>query len=175
MKIVQLLVTTYLIFIYTNNSLALEKTERRKGSKNARKLLSWRLKLLKKISGRIKRLRGVNKTRKDVIYGCIDEEKSLDYDVPVLLCPTREDEELLPCPSLDRKNRVVCIGEHALCDRKLQCPRGEDEDFALCMFYKALRQDFRGITRAISDISSRVYQLEASQSQSKRAVSFPLF
>lgn len=84
MKIVQLLVTTYLIFIYTNNSLALEKTERRKGSKNARKLLSWRLKLLKKISGRIKRLRGVNKTRKDVIYGCIDEEKSLDYDVPVL-------------------------------------------------------------------------------------------
>lgn len=83
MKVVQLLVTTYLIFIYTNNSLALEKTERRKGSKNARKL-SWRLKLLKKISGRIKRPRGVNRSRKDVTYGCIDEEKSLDYDVPVL-------------------------------------------------------------------------------------------
>lgn len=68
------------------------------------------------------------------------------------VCPTREDEELLPCPSLDRKNRVVCIGEHALCDRKLQCPRGEDEDFALCMFYKAVNNPFTRVFENLTDV-----------------------
>ncbi len=57
--------------------------------------------------------------------------------VPVPVCPFAEDGvQLFSCPSPDKFGQYHCIDDHALCDSKLHCPNGEDEDPTICMFHK---------------------------------------
>jgi hypothetical protein len=55
-----------------------------------------------------------------------------------LECPRKAGgEKLFACPSpISGTNRYVCIDDHALCDRRYDCPGKEDEDPTVCMFHK---------------------------------------
>ncbi len=45
--------------------------------------------------------------------------------------------QLFSCPSRDPYTREFpCIDDHALCDKKRDCPQGEDENPTVCMFHK---------------------------------------
>ena len=54
-------------------------------------------------------------------------------------CPNAEDGvSLFACPTPDRYGYYRCIDEHALCDNKIHCPNGEDENKTVCMFHKTV-------------------------------------
>lgn len=54
-------------------------------------------------------------------------------------CPVSDDGmDRFACPTADRMGRYHCIDDHVLCDGFIDCPMGEDEDRAHCMFYKTV-------------------------------------
>ena len=55
------------------------------------------------------------------------------------VCPKSADGmDMLACPTPDRWSRIHCIDYYSLCDRKIQCPNGEDEDPTMCLFHTAV-------------------------------------
>lgn len=54
------------------------------------------------------------------------------------VCPKSDNTEMLACPTPDRWSRIHCIDYYSLCDRKIQCPNGEDEDPTMCLFHTAV-------------------------------------
>lgn len=76
--------------------------------------------------------------REDGDFGIFDKEGSIGYDIPQIACPLSEDKtEMLACPTPDRWKRIHCIDYFSLCDRKINCPNGEDEDPTMCLFHSA--------------------------------------
>ena len=54
-------------------------------------------------------------------------------------CPTASDGvQLFACPSPNREGFYPCIDDHSLCNDKIDCPRGEDENRTVCMFHKTV-------------------------------------
>jgi len=45
-------------------------------------------------------------------------------------------EDLIACPTPDAYKKFYCIEDRHLCDQRLNCPNGEDENLIGCMFYK---------------------------------------
>ena len=48
---------------------------------------------------------------------------------------------MLACPTPDIWKRIHCIDYYSLCDRKIHCPNGEDEDPIMCLFHSAVSID----------------------------------
>ena len=44
--------------------------------------------------------------------------------------------DLIACPSPNNKGQLFCISEEFLCDKKMDCPNGEDEELVSCMFHQ---------------------------------------
>ena len=54
-------------------------------------------------------------------------------------CPkARDGSQLFSCPSPDQYGVYQCIDDHDLCDRKVHCPNGEDEDPTVCMYHRVV-------------------------------------
>ena len=45
---------------------------------------------------------------------------------------------MLACPTPDIWKRIHCIDYYSLCDRKIHCSNGEDEDPIMCLFHSAV-------------------------------------
>ncbi|KAH3727922.1 hypothetical protein DPMN_053868 [Dreissena polymorpha] len=65
----------------------------------------------------------------------------MGYEVPKFVCgPSDDNTELLACPTPDSLGRIHCIDFYSLCDHKIHCPNGEDEDSTMCLFHTATHQ-----------------------------------
>ncbi|XP_064628916.1 uncharacterized protein LOC135488297 [Lineus longissimus] len=90
-------------------------------------------------------------------YGWVAEKEN-DADIPRIECPRKAGgEKLFACPSpISGTNRYVCIDDHALCDRRYDCPGKEDEDPTVCMFHKMTLNFFKAIVSAVFDLSRSI-------------------
>ncbi|KAL3882202.1 hypothetical protein ACJMK2_028570, partial [Sinanodonta woodiana] len=53
-------------------------------------------------------------------------------------CQSGPDFETVKCPQYVETDPLYCIEIHQLCDRRENCPNGEDEDQTMCMFHRAV-------------------------------------
>jgi hypothetical protein len=59
--------------------------------------------------------------------------------VHVLGCGNAEDgRRRVPCASRDGDGNISCIDDFQLCNGRVDCAQGEDEDRRQCMFYKVV-------------------------------------
>lgn len=51
-------------------------------------------------------------------------------------CGDSSSADLIACPSPSARGEFFCISEEYLCDKRMDCPNGEDEDLVSCMFHQ---------------------------------------
>lgn len=51
-------------------------------------------------------------------------------------CGDSSSADLIACPSPSARGEFFCIREEYLCDKRMDCPNGEDEDLVSCMFHQ---------------------------------------
>lgn len=51
-------------------------------------------------------------------------------------CGDSSSPDLIACPSPNARGEFFCISEEYLCDKRMDCPNGEDEDLVSCMFHQ---------------------------------------
>ncbi|XP_045196537.1 uncharacterized protein LOC123551568 [Mercenaria mercenaria] len=84
--------------------------------------------------------------RKYGTFGEYVEEDSQEHDIPKIVCPKSEhNNDMLACPTPDTWKRIHCIDYYSLCDRKINCPNGEDEDPIMCLFHSATDMKIKNI------------------------------
>ncbi|XP_060071668.1 uncharacterized protein LOC132551534 [Ylistrum balloti] len=122
------------------------------------KRISWRLKLLRKIYAQFddtEDLLKVTDRRHSEKYSADPDHKAniyydtiSDHHLPIIECADKENE--IPCPTPIGKSKYYCIRRKALCDRKIHCPHGEDENLVACMFYKSINMKINEVYAAMS-------------------------
>lgn len=99
-------------------------------------------------------------------FGHYVQEGSRGYDIPKIVCPKSEDNtDMLACPTPDIWKRIHCIDYFSLCDRKINCPNGEDEDPVMCLFHTATDMYMKEVVKTMYKLYRKTQEsIEGGQS-----------
>nr|XP_022295384.1 uncharacterized protein LOC111105399 [Crassostrea virginica] len=162
MRVLRAILTTYFLLVFLSSTCAKNRA-RFKSKKN-----TWRLKLLRKILQQspgveLLSLRNKHNTHiPNISSGSLSGKDSNGKHVPVIQCDETSAVDLIACPSPNNKGQLFCISEEFLCDKKMDCPNGEDEELVSCMFHQWANTFFNSISKSLTDIKTSVYNLKQS-------------
>lgn len=162
MRVFRFIFTTYFVLVFLSSTCAKNRA-RFKSKKN-----TWRLRLLRKLSKlypdvELLSLKNKHNTHLPNNYnGSINGRASSGKHVPVIQCGDSSSADLIACPSPSARGEFFCISEEYLCDKRMDCPNGEDEDLVSCMFHQWANTFFKAISESLTKMKSSVMNLRRS-------------
>ncbi|XP_048767069.1 uncharacterized protein LOC125674071 [Ostrea edulis] len=168
MRLFKFIFTIYFLVVFLSSTCG-KSRNKLKSKKN-----TWRLRLLRKLSGRLYpnvtllSLKNKHHSLPGDNKGRIHLEDSSRKHVPVIRCEEKRNSDLIACPSPNSRREFYCISEDLLCNGIMDCPNGEDENLVSCMFHKWANTFFNSISSSLTDMKKQIMNLERSLGKLQR-------